>query len=272
MHIAQPTVSRQIKQLENELGIKLFERNSRNLILTPAGVLFRERCQTLLGILDLSVKEVSLLSEEICGQLSFGSIITLGSYFLADLIKEYHTLYPKVTYQLWHGTSFEILEQLNNRIIEVGFVSAPFNTGCFEGLPLFTANLGIFMPQDRQIGEKENCISWAEIENAPLIVPQRYSRTVEHIFKENNLGLPYVICDSNSFNLGLLLADSGIGYAISPTLGKRAYSNTSLTHKTLTEPKNTIEYYVIWRKNDALSAPAKKLIDLSTKWGKQYNN
>jgi len=270
LHITQPTISRQLIQLENEIGVKLIERSSRNLVLTPAGVLFRERCQSLLEILDNSVKEVSSLSNDICGRLSFGSIITLGSYFLSDLINEYHTLYPKVTYELWHGTSFEILEQLNNRIIEVGFVSAPFNTSCFDGLPLFTSNLGVFMPRDQQIGANETQISWEEIKNTPLIVPQRYSRTVEHIFKENNLGSPNVICDSNSFNLGLLLADSGIGYAISPTLGKRAYANTSLMHKILIEPKNTIEYYIIWRKNDALSAPAKKLIDLTTKWSKQY--
>ena len=100
LDIAQPALSRQMKRLETSLGVQLFERGSRRIRLTDAGRVMYTRVEHILGMVDGTVREITEIGSGIAGSIRLGTITTSGALLLPELISEFHSRYPNVTYQI----------------------------------------------------------------------------------------------------------------------------------------------------------------------------
>lgn len=262
LNIAQPPLSKQMKQLEDSLGVQLFERGSRRIRLTEEGQLLRERVEQILGLVDNTIKEITELNSGLAGTLSIGTVTTSGATLLPNLINKFHNLYPNVTFQLWEGDGFRILELLDNRVIEVGIIRAPFDSAVYESITLPDEPLVIAMKRDGcHCGEDPEKIRLIELVNQPLIVPLRWKT----MFVEwcDKVGFkPNIVCISDGILLNTLWAKMGIGMALVPKSTEGLISDSTLIYKTIVEPTVSTQTVIVWVRNRKLSASSKHFLDL----------
>lgn len=265
LHIAQPTISRQMHALEEELGTQLFVRGNRSITLTPAGQLFRRRCEQILTSIDHTVKEITAMQDDVSGVLSLGTIATTGAYIVPKWVKRFRQDYPKVTYQLWRAQATELFDLFNKNVIEIAFLTKPFDERTYDFLSIDVVNLIIAMHPDQQLGERTDTISLSELADVPLIIPHRFKRLIEDAFSQAGLGQPNVLCDSKSIADDLLWVKEGIAAAVTPAWSSEMLSGVDVVYKTITDPALTIEYAMIWRRNTHLSRAARSFIDTQIK-------
>lgn len=262
LNIAQPPLSKQMKQLEDNLGVQLFERGSRRIRLTEAGNLLRERVEQILGLVDGTIKEMTKLNSGLVGTLSIGTVTTSGATLLPNLINKFHILYPNVTFQLWEGDGYRILELLDNRVIEVGIIRAPFDSKIYESITLPAEPLVIAMKQDGcHCGEDSENVRLIELANQPLIVPLRWKA----MFVEwcDKVGFkPNIVCISDGILLNMLWVKLGIGMALVPKSTKELISDSTLTYKIIVDPNVFTQTVIVWMRNRSLSASSKHFLDL----------
>lgn len=125
LHITQPTLSRQLMDLENELGATLFLRGKRAITLTDDGLLFRQRAQEIVELADKTEREFVERHDLINGVISIGCVETMGSRLLADLIVEYNKRYPQVQFDLYNGYSDDIKDRIDKGLLDIGLLMMP---------------------------------------------------------------------------------------------------------------------------------------------------
>lgn len=261
LNIAQPALSRQMKQLEDHLGVQLFERGSRRIKLTEAGQLMRERVEQILELVEGTMNEITEFHSGVVGTISIGTVTTSGAILLPNLINQFHSLYPNVTFQLWEGDGFRILELLDKGIIEVGIIRAPFDSDIYESITLPDEPLVIAMKQDCCCGEDPKSIRLIELDNQPLIVPIRWKPMfVEWCAKAGFK--PNIVCLCDGIIMNILWAKMGIGMALVPKSTKELIADSALTYKTIIEPAVSTQTVIVWLRNRSLSASSKHFLDL----------
>ena len=259
--IAQPALSRQMKRLETQLGVQLFERGSRRIRLTDAGRVLYARVEHILGMVDGTVREITEIGSGVAGCIRLGTITTSGAMLLPELITEFHRRYPQVTFQLWEGEGTRILDLLDNRVIEIGITRTQVDARLYESIVLPNEPLVAVMHRDHMIGQDPHEVQVAELKDQPLIIPLRW----QSMFTANcrKLGFePNILCVSDSIVQDLLLAKMGMGMAILPISSKTLLTDGDLTYKKLVEPEITTHTVVAWLKNRTLSQSASHLIAL----------
>lgn len=262
LNIAQPPLSKQMKQLEDELGVQLFERGSRRIRLTEAGQLLRERAEQILGLVDDTVKDLTELNSGLTGSLRIGTVTTSGATLLPNWINKFHTLYPNVTFQLWEGDGYRILELLDNRVIEIGIIRSPFDSDIYESIILPDEPLVIAMKREGcYCGEDLHQVRLAELANQPLIIPLRW-RAMFTEWCEQAGFRPKIVCVSDGIIHNIRWAKLGIGMALVPQSSEELIADPDLVYKTIIEPTVTTHTVIAWVRNRSLSANSKRFLDL----------
>ena len=131
LHITQPTLSRQIAQLEEELGVKLFQRSNHNIILTDDGMLLKRRAQELVSLAEKTKQEFSY-GEEISGVVSIGSGELKSMQFLSEAIVSFRQKYPKVRFEIYSGNSDHIKERIERGLLDLGLLLEPVDIGKYD--------------------------------------------------------------------------------------------------------------------------------------------
>ena len=261
LDIAQPALSRQMKRLETSLGVQLFERGSRRIRLTDAGRVMYTRVEHILGMVDGTVREITEIGSGIAGSIRLGTITTSGALLLPELISEFHSRYPNVTYQIWEAEGARILELLDNRVIEIGITRTQVDSKVYESIVLPNEPLVLIMNKDQEIGVDSTKVELSELKDQPIIVPLRW----QSVFIANcrKLGFePKIICVSDSIVQDLLLAKMGMGMALLPVSSKTLLTDGNLVYKKLVEPEMSTHTVIAWLKNRTLSSSAEHLIEL----------
>ena len=259
--IAQPALSRQMKRLETQLGVQLFERGSRRIRLTDAGRVLYSRVEHILGMVDGTVREITEIGAGVSGCIRLGTITTSGAMLLPELINEFHRRYPQVTFQLWEGEGTRILELLDNRVIEIGITRTQVDARVYESIVLPNEPLVAVMHRDHMIGKDPHEVQVAELKDQPLIIPLRW----QSLFTTDcrKLGFePKILCVSDSIVQDLLLAKMGMGLAILPISSKTLLTDGDLFYKRLVSPEITTHTVVAWLKNRTLSQSAQHFLAL----------
>ena len=120
LFIAQPPLSRQIKLLEEELGVTLFIRGKRQLQLTEEGYYLKQQAEKIIYLLDKTENRLGSMTNSEYGTISLGATETCCVSILSDLIGQFHKLYPHIRFQLWAGDSDELQERLKNNLVDIG--------------------------------------------------------------------------------------------------------------------------------------------------------
>ncbi len=259
--IAQPALSRQMKHLEENLNAKLFERGSRRIRLTEAGQVLYSRVESILGMVDGAVREISEIGSGTKGSIRIGTITTSGAMILPDLISEFRKMYPDVTFEIWESEGARILELLDSRLIEIAITRTQVDNLAYELLVLPNEPLVMVMNAKNVCGANPETIRLEELRGQPLIIPLRWKSNF--IAACENLGFdPKIICVSDSVVQDLLMVKMNLGAAMIPVSSKRLLTDGDLVCKRIVDPEMTTHTVVAWRRNLRLSTAAKNFIDL----------
>lgn len=213
LHITQPTLSRQMAQLEKELGVALFVRG-KHLQLTDAGVMLRRRAEEIVALMGKIENEIEEQSE-VGGIISIGSGGLLATQRLDAVLESFRQKYPKVQYQLYTNSAEYVKERLEQGLLDFGFLLEPIDITKFDYIRLKSKERwGLFLSVNHSFAEKE-FITNADLHNTPLVVTDRLSLQKE---LENWLGEDFshldIFATHNIITNVVTLVDRGIVAAL----------------------------------------------------------
>ena len=132
LHITQPTLSRQIAQMEDDLGVKLFVRGTRKIVLTNEGLLLRRRAEEILELVDKTEKELTEQDETVEGTVSVGCGDLAAVQILPRLFESFHARYPAVSFDLYTGTADHIKDRMDRGLTDIGLLLEPISMERYE--------------------------------------------------------------------------------------------------------------------------------------------
>lgn len=156
LHVTQPTLSRQIADLEEELGVKLFIRSNHNIILTEEGMILKRRAQEILSLADKTKRDFMQKDEALTGTISIGSGEFRSTEYLAKIIAAFRKKYPNVKYDIYSGNANNIRDYIERGFLDIGLMSEPIDM-CkynFVNMPI-KEEWGVFVPSNSPLSEKE---------------------------------------------------------------------------------------------------------------------
>ena len=157
LHVAQSAISRQIANLEEELGASLFERIGRNVKLTPVGKTFLEHSITALKAIDFATKQVEEFLDPAKGTIKVGFPTSLASYVLPTVISAFKKEYPDVSFHLRQGSYKFLIEAVKNRELNLAFLGPlPAKDELIDATVLFSENIQALLPASHPLAKKES--------------------------------------------------------------------------------------------------------------------
>lgn len=175
LHVTQPTLSRQIADLEDELGKKLFTRTSRSTVLTEDGIHLRQRAEEILALINQTEDEMKNDTIDLAGCIRIGAGETHAMHILADLFAELHSRYPRLTVELFTGNADTVEEKLAHGLIDFALMIEPFNVEQYHFIRLpETMRVGIVTRDDSKWAQKSG-ITPDDLNAMPLLVSSRQS-------------------------------------------------------------------------------------------------
>lgn len=173
LHVTQPTLSRQLMQLEEELGVKLFERSSHNIILTEEGMLLKRRAQELLSLADKTKQELQKEDENLVGEISIGGGELKGINLLSDIIRDFRMKHSQVQFDMYSGNADGIKERLESGLLDVGILLEPVDIVKYDFIRMPDKDeWGIMVKKNSPLADKE-VIRPENLADMSLIAPKR---------------------------------------------------------------------------------------------------
>lgn len=262
LHISQPPLSNQLKLLENELGVKLLERGSRNVRLTDAGNLLYKRSKSIIKMFDSTIREIDDLKNGIEGMLKIGTVSTSNQFFSDNIISKYSKIYPKVKFELYEGNTYEVVQMIEKGVVEIGIVRTPFNTEDYNCIHLRKEPMVAVVGENYNIFNNENGykITLEEIDKNPIIIYRRYENLIKSTFHKKGIE-PNVYCLSDDSRTTLSWAQAGLGVGIVPK-SVINLENKNIKIYEIQEEVLQSEIMAIYKDNRYLSANARNLLNL----------
>ncbi len=172
LHVTQPTLSRQLMDLEEELGQRLLNRETHTITLTPEGRLLRRRAEDILSLVDKTASDFRAMGESIAGDIYLGGGESKAMSLLADTLAELHADYPDIRYHLYTGVAGDVLERLDKGLLDFGVLLQPIDTSGYDSLTLPVRDRwGILMPREHPLAARE-AITVSDLKDTELICPR----------------------------------------------------------------------------------------------------
>lgn len=260
LFLSQPTLSRQLKELEEQLGKQLFIRGNRRITLTEEGMILRKRAEEIMELVKKAEDEISLSDDAIAGDITIGTGETDGVRFLAKATQSLQEKYPLIHLHIFSGDKSTIYEQLDRGLIDFGLVFEDVDTARYEYIKVpYNDIWGVLMRKDSPLAEKSS-ITAEDLIDQPLIISRQAFRNQEFrdFFPCTQENLNIVATYNLLFN-GSLMVDEGMGYAICFDKIINVSGNSNLCFKPL-EPMLESRMNIIWKKYQVLTKATEKFI------------
>lgn len=258
LHVTQPTLSRQIKDLEEELDTVLFHRGSREIQLTDDGQYLYNRAIEILALVEKTENNIRK-SEEISGEIYIGAAETHSLDIVATVIKKMTDQYPEIRIHIRSGNADDILEQLNKGVYDLGITIGDFDNRKYNALALKNRDQwGVLVPKNHPL-TKFDKVEFADILSYPLITSAQTNNDLRELA---GLGDYHIVATYNLLYNASLLVKAGLGIAI--CLGD--IINTSYTDSELkfipfaTQKHDSLQ--ILWKKQSTQSPSTKLFLKL----------
>ncbi len=259
LHLSQPTLSRQIKDMEEELGKQLFIRGSRKITLTEEGMILRKRAEEILDLVQKTENEITL-SDLICGDIFIGTGETDGVRFIAKSAKMLNEQYPDIHYHIVSGDSVDIIEKLDRGLIDFAVLVGNVDISKYNYMKLPIKDMwGVLMKKDSSLAQKE-FITPQDLWEKPLIVSRQAIKGNDLIqWLKKDISQLNIIAYYNLVYNASLMVDEGLGYAL--CLDKIInVTDTTLCFKPF-QPKLEVGMNIVWKKYQILSKASEKFLE-----------
>lgn len=262
LHLTQPTLSRQLMDLEEELGVKLLNRGKKNrrVTLTEEGMLLRRRAEEIVALADKTISEFDT-SQEISGDVYIGGGETDAMRFIAKIGKKLQERYPLIRYHLFSGNADDVAERLDKGLLDFGLFIEPANMERYHYLRLPHRDIwGLLMRKDSSLANRE-FIRAKDLENIPLIV-SRQSMVHNELsgWSGRDIEKLNIVATYNLIYNASLMVDEGFGYALCLDRLVFAADNNNFCFRPL-EPRLEANLDIAWKKHQAFSKAAEKFLE-----------
>lgn len=261
LHITQPTLSKQLMDLEKELGKQLFIRGKRKITLTEEGMFLRRRAQEIVELADKTQSEFLSNEDIISGDIYIGGGETDAMRIVAKTAKELQKNYPGIRYHLYSGNAQDVTERLDKGLLDFGILIGSSNLNKYDYLKLpVTDTWGLLMKKDSPLMDKD-VISSADLKDLPLIVSIQALKTNElsgwsgYSFEDLNIVATY-----NLVYNATLMVDEGLGYVLTLDKLVNTSGGSKFCFKPL-KPKLEAPLYIVWKKYQVFSKATEKFIE-----------
>ena len=263
LHLSQPTLSTQIKNMEEELGKQLLIRGtkgSRKITLTEEGMLLKKRAEEILELVRKTESEITLSDSIIMGDIYIGTGETDAIRLLAKAAKELQNTYPGIHYHISSGNAEFVVEQLDKGLIDFGIVFGQGDHTRYNSLKMPTKDIwGVLMRRDSALAQKET-IAPEDLWDKPLIISHQRNQGKElSAWMKRDISKLNVVATYNLLFNASLLVDEGLGYAIGFDKIINITENSSLCFRPL-QPNIEIEMSLVWKKYQIFTKAAEQFI------------
>lgn len=254
LHLSQPTLSRQIKDMEEELGKQFLIRGNRRVTLTEEGMILRKRAEEIMELVHKAETEIALSDEYVTGDITIGAAETNGVRFLTKATKALQLHYPDIHMHIISGDKVSVLESLDRGLIDFGLVFGSFDTSRYESIPVPVRDrVGVLMRRDSPLAERE-AVDIEELQSLPVIVSRQMLQDDDLLSAKLNI--------TGSYNLlfnGSLMVEEGLGYALCLENIINVSGNSRLCFRPLS-PETLHSMSVIWKKYQVFTKAAEKFL------------
>ena len=232
LYITQPTLSRQLAELEEELGVRLFERGKRKIELTEEGVLLRRRAEEMTELADKTERELRERTERLAGVVSVGAAETVAAELLVRAVDSFRKKYPEVTFELDAGIADRIKERIDAGLLDLGLLIEPGDIAKYDFL---------------RLGIDDRC---GILMNAAAPLAQR-----EFVTAEDLVGLPVVLVNNAAW-----FARLNVGYVFTIEGTLRHFGSSELCFRPFC-PELRQSTFLVWKKYQPVSRAVRAFID-----------
>lgn len=264
LHITQPTLSKALKSLEDELGKKLFVRHSFSIELTDEGILLRERAEDLIGMADRIEKEFVSLDDITGGELYFGLAESYQIRYLVREINEFKQSYPNLHYHITSGDTEQVAEKLDRGLLDFAVLAEIPDSRKYNSLVFPEADTwGVVMPTDSPLAKKK-AIRSGDLIGLPLFCSgQGWEKDIPSWAKDQMKNLHLEGSFRLSYNASLF-AKERLGYLLTFDKLIDTSAGSGLVFRPLA-PKLETKLYLVWKKHPAFSPIAERFLSRITK-------
>lgn len=253
LFVTQPNLSRQMQNLEKEIGQQLFIRGSRKITLTQAGQLLYKRAEEIVDLYDKTQEEFSTPITDISGDIYIGGGESYVMAIIAKTVRSIQQQYPKVRCHLFSGDMVAVSEKLDKGLIDFGIFIEPADLSKYDYLRLpLTDTWGVLMRSDSPLAQKEY-ITPEDLWDKPLIRSKHSlgKSIISDWFRKNAEELNIVATYNLLYNASILV-EEGVGYAVCLDKIIKTNENNNLCFRPLF-PKLQSHLYIAWKKYQVFS-------------------
>lgn len=261
LHISQPALSRQLMQLEEELGVQLFVRGKRNITLTDEGRYLRQRAQEIVDLTEKTERDFKDGLQSLRGEVSIGMGESAASSLIADVIGEFVKIYPNVRFKYYSNNADFIKEQLEKGLLDIGVLMEPTELNKYDYFRLpVKDHWGVLLSAKCPLIQKERILP-SDLTDKKLFISTRTKQTIVswlgECYKEENVLLHY-----NLLYNAAMLVDKGMGATFTVDGAAKLYQNPNIVFRLLS-PEIEITTVFVWKKYQVVSPTVKAFIEFT---------
>lgn len=246
LHISQPALSRQLMQLEDELGTKLFVRGKRSITLTDSGMLLRRRAQEIVELTEKTESEFRA-GEQLSGVISIGSGESETVRFIAECMRSFNEIYPGVTFDIYSNNADFIKERLEKGLLDIGILLSPSDISRYESLRLpYAERWGAMLPAGSQLALKEY-VTAADLAGENILMPRRGVEQGVSEWFGDHYGKLKIFATYNLLYNAAIMVDCGVGAALTIEGAASLYRNEDIVFRPF-YPELSVNSVVVWKK------------------------
>ena len=266
LHVSQPSLSRQMQELERELGCTLFERGSRRVTLTEPGMRLRARAEEIVDLVGRTEEEFRVSADTLAGEVRIGGGETPAMGLVADVVADLKDRYPLVRFSLFSGNAAAVSERLETGRVDFGVFVGHADLSRYESLRLPAHDRwGVFVREDDPLAALV-AVTPDELASRPLVLSEQAGREMGAWFRRDLEDLDVVATYNLLYNAALL-ARRGVGCVVSLEGIVDTTEGSGLAFRPL-EPEVTADVFVAWKRYQSFSPVAEAfLAEVRRRWG-----
>lgn len=265
LHLTQPTLSRQLQDLEKELGQKLLIRGKHKVILTPEGMMLRKRAEEIVELVDKTEADFRSINDIIGGDIYIGSGETDSMKYISEIMKDIQQIYPDIKFHIYSGNAEDVTEKLDKGLLDFGILIQPIDLSKYNNIALPEKDVwGVIMRKDSPLANKKE-IKLEDLISVPLIasrqMSEKYSARSGFLswfgkdFKKLNIVATY-----NLVYNAAIMVKAGIGYAVTLDKLVNTTGDSEICFRPLS-PRLESGLDIVWKKYQVFSPAPKLFLD-----------
>lgn len=257
LHLSQPTLSRQLMDMEEELGKQLFTRGNRRISLTEEGMFLRKRAEEIIDLVDKTEAEIISSDDMINGDIYIGAGETDAMRLIARVAKKLQEDYPDIRYHIFSGNAEDVIEKLDKGLLDFGLLIAPINMSKYESLMLPAVDTwGVLMRKDSPLAQKE-LIDPEDLWDKPLLCSRQVFLEKKGLYKwiKKDIEALNIVSTYNLIFNASIMVEEGFGYALTLDKLVKTPEDGVLCFRPLKNGEDA-ELDIVWKRYQVFSKAA----------------